>query len=297
MKKTSLRKRRALRKYGSVLGALLVMSALALVVLAGGTTGSQSPFSASTVFSAPAPTGPSQNASVDVNVDNVVQVIVNRICPVECPDLQQVLKNLFALQNRVELLEKNQSALANDLQTVDRFAQAKMKDLQNQIIAVNDRNQRAIDGLAASISRIQSDTASQIGELKRRQDMFQSATDAGFKAVQDQIRRAQQDANARIAQIENMMEAIKRDNQRAQEALVQRIKDVDQRNAMRIAALETEIGQVKAEVRSTVNRITTVERQIPVINAEIADLDHRLDAMDARMADVERALGYLLAKH
>jgi chromosome segregation ATPase len=297
MKKTSLRRRRMLRDYGSVFAALLVVGALALMVMTGGTTGPQGATTTSTAYNAPAPGGPSQNASVDVNVDNVVQVIVNRICPVECPDLQQVLKNLFALTNRVELLEENQQALANDIMTVDRFAQAKIKDLQNQIIAVNDRNQRAIDGMMASIARIQTDTAAQIGELNRRQTLFQSATEAGFKAVQDQIRRVQQDANARIAQIENMIVAIERDNQRAQEALVQKIREVDQRNGMRISALETQIAQVKAEAHATINRISAVERQIPAINAEIGKLDQRLDNMDARMADIERALGYLLAKH
>lgn len=238
----------------------------------------------------------SNNTDVDVviDVDNVVQILVQKLCSPDCPQLRTIFTKLFSLDGRVRYLELDQRALAEDINRVERFAVVRISQLAGIVGDLKIQTQHALDSMAGRIEAVRARTASDIAELQKLQARFQASSDARVKYLQGQIERVQKQGDAKITALQRQMTDIQRDATRREAALRKDINRVQRNTNVKITALESSILKVKRDLTSLDSRVTTLERNIPELVQAVGSIQKRLISVESRLADTERTLGYLL---
>lgn len=285
----SRRRRYKIASVGVALTILAAIGVLGLLAVSAGQTTAGSSGSTST-----SPT------NVNVEVNNMVSVIIARICnetPEECPELRAIFNRLFSIQARVESLEMDQKTLGNNVANLERAFAARLAQLQGQIADLSAQTRRALEQQARQIEEVRANAAADIDRLRNLQLRFQDQTDNRFRALEAEIARVRRDADDRIARLERLALEIQRDADRREAGLRREMEATQRSNDMKIGALNQELLTVKMLMASLDQRVALLERQIPILVQRIDELRGRVMRLENRVADLERALGYLLAHH
>lgn len=302
--------KKLLNRMGLGLMTAVLAGAILLVLAVSGSTGSSDSYTQAPSHQY----GPSQewdyygssngpsatnNTDVDVSVDvsNVVQILVQKLCSPDCPQLRAIFTKLFSLNDRVGALEQGQLALSQDIDRVERFAAVRIAQLAGIIGDLKVQTQHALDSMAGRIEAVRAKAESDTAQLQKQQARFEASADARFKYLQGQIERVKKQADAKIAALQRQLTDIQRDAARREAALRRNIDRVQRNTDMKINALESSILGIKRDLTALDSRVLTLERHIPQLFQVMASLQKRLISVESRLADTERALGYLLANH
>ena len=73
--------------------------------------------------------------------------------------------------------------------------------------------------------------------------------------------------------------------------------EVQRSTDVKLQAMAAQVMQVQMDLNQMNNRVILLERQNAFLTGQVNELQARVVSVERRLADVERALGYLMAHH